>query len=94
MSLINNCNNTDKKVNKTKNMKEYMKEYRESHNNHLKAYERNKYYKRKYELDDNFLSQFGTYSGDVFKIKNDFNKIKINCPELLPHILDILKDNL
>lgn len=68
----------------------YFKDYRQNNLDHIKANERSKYYKKKYNLDDEFTTKFDKYSGDVFKIKRDFDKLINECPILKQHVLDLL----
>lgn len=75
------------KINKTADLSEYHKQYRQENLEHIRNMDRKKYYKRKYHLDDDFVSLFGEYSGDVFKIEKDFKELITKCPELKEHIL-------
>ena len=86
MSLINK----PAKVKKTENIEDYHKEYRQQHLNHIKNMERVNYYKRQYKLSDDYISKFGEYSARVFKIQQEFSKIKDECPELIEHIISSL----
>ena len=87
MSLLNK----EPKVKKTENKAEYFKEYREKNGEHLKTLDRMKYYSKKYGLEEDFLSQFGEYSGDVFKLIKQFKKIEKSAPELKSHILKLFE---
>lgn len=69
----------------------YFKEYRLNNLDTMKAYERSKYYKKKYNLDDDFVTKFDRYSGDVFKIKKEFDKLVKECPILKKHVLELLE---
>jgi len=69
----------------------YFKEYRSTNQEHIKALERCHYYKKKYSLDEEFISNFGEYSGDVFKIKKSFDKLITVCPSLEQHIIKLLQ---
>ena len=71
----------------------YFKEYRLNNLESMKAHERSNYYKKKYNLDDEFIEKFGMYSGDVFKIKKDFDTLIEKCPILKSHILELLGKN-
>lgn len=64
------------KINKTEDKKEYFKNYRENNLKHMQALERNKYYKKKYNLTEEFINDFGEFSGDAYKIIKEFNKLK------------------
>jgi hypothetical protein len=89
MSLIEG---SIKKQKKTAVISDYMKEYRAKNLENMKAYERNKYYKNKFNLEDKFIEKFGIYSGDVYKIQKDLGKIKEKHPELITHILELLRN--
>ena len=89
MSLINR--NIEINENK-KCKKEYSQQYRKNNLQILKLKERTKYHKRNNNLSDAFCSLYGEYSGDVYKIKKEFNQIKNTCPELIEHILQLLHD--
>jgi hypothetical protein len=80
----------DPKERKTDNPN-YFKEYRTNKSEHIKALERCHYYKKKYSLEDEFISDFGEYSGDVFKIKKSFDKLITSCPSLEQHIIKLLQ---
>lgn len=67
------------KINKTEDKKEYFKNYRENNLEHMRNLERLKYYKNKYKLDQEFINDFGEFSGDVFKIIQDIKKLKSKC---------------
>ena len=92
MSLI--ISNKKDKKNKTENKLEYFREYRKQNQEHLKNLERLKYYKNKYNLEPEFVSLFGEYSGDVFKILKSFNDLTQKCPELKQHILDMFENKI
>lgn len=89
MSLINK----PVKTKKTEDMNKYMKDYRENNLEHFHNLEKTKYYKKRYNLDEEFLTKFGEHSGNVYKLITSFNTIKEIEPELIPHILDILQKN-
>ncbi len=74
--------------------REYQRKYREKNIEHLRNLERVSYYKKKYNLDQEFIGLFGEYSGDVFKVIKDFNELTQKCPELAPHIIARLKTDL
>jgi len=78
------------KQNKTADWTAYHKEYRENNLDHLRNLDRLGYYKKKYNLDKEFIGLFGEYSGDVFKIIKAFNELTDKCPELAPHIISRL----
>jgi len=88
MSLI--LNKKEKK-NKTEDKSLYFKEYRKNNQEHIRNLERMKYYKNKYNLEPEFVSLFGEYSGDVFKIIKAFNDVTNKCPELDSHIISKLQ---
>jgi hypothetical protein len=90
MSLIPIINKN--KQNKTADLTAYQKEYRENNLAHLRNLDRLSYYKKKYNLDKDFIGLFGEYSGDVFKIIKAFNELKSKCPELAPHIISQLNE--
>ena len=78
------------KQNKTSDWTAYHKEYRENNLDHLRNLDRSAYYKKRYNLDKDFIGLFGEYSGDVFKIIKAFNELSEKCPELSPHIISQL----
>lgn len=86
MSLLNR----QPKTKLTDNLAEYHKQYRETNLEHIKGVERLKYYRKKYNLEPEFIDKFGEYSVQVYKIQEEFRKIKKECPELVEHILSIL----
>lgn len=92
MSLI--VSNKKEKFNKTENKVEYFREYRKQNQEHLNNLERLKYYKNKYNLDQEFINLFGEYSGDVFKIIKSFNELVNKCPELEQHVLYRLQNKI
>jgi hypothetical protein len=91
MSLI--LNKKEKK-NKTEDKSLYFKEYRKNNQEHIRNLERMKYYKNKYNLEPEFVSLFGEYSGDVFKIIKAFNDVTNKCPELASHIISKLQEKI
>lgn len=78
------------KQNKTADLLAYQKEYRENNLEHLRNLDRLSYYKKKYNLDKEFIGLFGEYSGDVFKVIKAFNELTEKCPDLAPHIISRL----
>lgn len=88
MSLI--VSTKKPKNNKTADLSQYYKEYRENNIEHLRNLERLSYYKKKYNLDKEFIGLFGEFSGDAFKIIKEFNELTKKHPELAPHILSRL----
>ena len=92
MSLI--ISSKKPKNKKTADLSQYQKEYRENNIEHLRNLEKVGYYKKKYNLDKDFIGLFGEYSGDVFKIIKGFNELKMKQPELAPHILSRLTSEL
>lgn len=76
-----------KKQNKTENMETYYKEYREKNAQHLKNRDRVRFYKMKYGMPEDFVTKYGDYSADVFKLILDYNKIKEKNEELAKTIL-------
>ena len=86
MSLINKPT----KQNKTADLTEYHKQYRQENIEHIRNMDRKKYYKKKFNLTDEFVLLFGEYSGDVFKIEKDFKELITKCPELKEHVLKLL----
>ena len=82
------------KEKKTADLIEYQREYREKNIEHLRNLDRVGYYKKKYNLDKEFIGLFGEYSGDVFKVIKEFNELTQKCPELAPHIISRLKTEL
>lgn len=91
MSLI--LNKKEKKL-KTEDKSLYFKEYRKNNQEHIRNLERLKYYKQKYNLEPEFVSLFGEYSGDIFKIIKAFNDVTDKCPELASHIIAKLKEKI
>jgi hypothetical protein len=89
MSLLVNTNKKQKQ-NKTEDWTAYHKEYRENNREHMRNLDRVGYYKKKYNLEKEFIGLFGEYSGDVFKIIKAFNELSDKCPELAPHIISRL----
>lgn len=85
MSLV--PSNKTPRQKKTQDLSLYHKEYREKNLEHLRNLERLSYYKRKHNLDNEFIALFGEYSSDVFKILKSFNELNAKCPELAPHII-------
>lgn len=81
------------KQNKTADLLAYQKEYRENNLQHLRNLDRLGYYKKKYNLEKEFIELFGEYSGDIFKIIKAFNEVTKKCPELAPHIISKLNNN-
>lgn len=91
MSLVPTFNSKKKqKQNKTADWLAYQKEYRENNLEHIRNLDRLNYYKKKYNLEKEFIGLFGEYSGDVFKIIKAFNELSEKCPELTPHIISQL----
>jgi hypothetical protein len=88
MSLI--ISTKKQKINKTADLTQYQKEYRESNIEHIRNLERLSYYKKKYNLDKEFIGLFGEFSGDAFKIIKEFNELTNIHPELAPHIISRL----
>ena len=88
MSLIAKKQTKEKK---SADMNKYMKEYRDKNLQHFHNIEKTKYYKKKYNLDDVFIEQYGEFSGDVYKLVNVFKDIKQKEPQLIPHILKMLE---
>jgi len=78
------------KNNKTADIQAYQKEYREQNIDHLRNLDRVYYYKKKFNLDKEFIEMFGEYSGDVFKIIKQYNDLVKVRPELGPHIISQL----
>lgn len=70
---------------------EYQKQYRQKNNQKITAIERTKYYKSKYNLTDDFIQQYGEYSGDVYKILQSSKELLQKAPILKPHILNLLQ---
>lgn len=70
---------------------EYQKQYRIKNNDKMTAYERSKYYKKKYNLDDEFTTKFGYYSGDVYKIMATAKELLNEAPLLKPHLIELLE---
>ena len=50
----------------------YFKEYRQANLEHIKAQERTKYFKKKYQLTDEYVSLFGEHSGHMYKIQMEY----------------------
>ena len=88
MSLI--VSTKKPKCNKTADLIQYQRDYRETHAEHLRNLDKVSYYKRKYNLDKEFIALFGEYSGDAFKIIKEFNELTKKQPELVPHIISML----
>lgn len=91
MSLIVSTKK-EKKVNKTDDKNCYYKEYRQNNLDHIRNLDKLKYYKKKYNLEPEFVDLFGEYSGDVFKILKAYNDLASKCPELKTHIIERLKE--
>ncbi len=85
MSLL--PNKQSDKVKKTADMKQYYREYRTNNLEHARNVDRARYYRRTYNLSEDFVSQFGEYSGDVYKIMKAFEEVVSKCPELAEHII-------
>ena len=90
MSLLQKNENKKEPFNKRK----YSQEYRELNRPSLILKERTKYYTKTYGLDNTFVSLYGEYSANVFKVQQEFKKIKELAPELLPHIIELLKNEI
>ncbi len=88
MSLI--ISTKKPKCNKTSDLVQYQRDYRETHAEHLRNLDKVNYYKRKYNLDKEFIALFGEFSGDAFKIIKEFNELTKKHPELAPHIISML----
>ena len=88
MSLINT---EPKKANKTDDFTAYHKCWREKNIIHLRNKGKSTYFKKKYNLDDDFIKQYGEYSGQIFKIMKEFKDVINKCPELTEPILEHLK---
>lgn len=76
------------KKNKTDDMEAYYKEYRVKNAQHLRNKDRVRFYKMKYGMTDDFVSKYGDFSADVFKLILDYNKIKEKNEELAKSILN------
>ena len=81
------------KIKKTEDIQAYHKQYRRSNVEHLRNLDKNKYYKKKYNLDDEFITKFGEYSGSIWKILIEYNDIKTKCPSLEMHIIELFKSS-
>lgn len=90
MSLIPNAN--EKSPRKTDDFNAYMKQYRDDNLQHMRNLERCKYYRKKYNIDQELIDLFGEYAGDVFKLIKTFNDIKEKCPSIAPHIVSKLNE--
>ena len=88
MSLIKQ---EPKKVNKTDDFTAYHKDWRDKNITHIRNKGKCTYYKRKYDLDDEFIKQYGEYSGQVFKIIKELKDVIDKCPELAEPIIEHLK---
>jgi len=86
MSLIKK----EPKVKKTDDFTTYHKEWRDKNNEHLRNLGKCSYYKKKHNLDDEFIKQYGEYSGQVFKIIRDYKEVLTKCPELAEPIVEHL----
>jgi hypothetical protein len=80
-----------KKEKKTDNLN-YYNEYRQKNLEYIKALERSKYYIEKYNIQQDFINKFNEYSGDVFKIQNDFKTLIEKKPEFKQLILELLNN--
>jgi len=76
------------KKEKTKiDMNIYMKEYRQKNLEKMKQIEKCKYYKRVYDLDEDFIEKFGIYSADAIKVVMAYNNLIEKKPELKDQLL-------
>jgi hypothetical protein len=81
---------TNIKQNKTNNRSAYYKEYREQNLSHLRNLEKCKYYKNKFGLNAEHVEKFGEFSGNIFKIQKEIEKIKNGNPLLIPLLIELL----
>tara|TARA_R110000772_G_scaffold220532_1_gene331025 strand:- start:255 stop:524 length:270 start_codon:yes stop_codon:yes gene_type:complete len=86
MSLLNK----QPKVNVTTDFKAYHKQWRDANNDRLKNVGKSKYYKKKFNLDDEFINMYGEYAGEVAKLFQIHKNLITICPELAPAILNHL----
>jgi hypothetical protein len=70
---------------------EYQKEYRKKNNEKMKASDRTRYYKTKYNLEEEFVKQYGIMSGDVWKIFTQTKEVLTQYPQLKNHIIEMLQ---
>lgn len=70
---------------------EYQKEYRKKNNDKMKASDRTRYYKSKYNLTEDFTKQYGIMSGDVWKVFIQTKEILTQYPQLKNHIIEMLQ---
>ena len=78
----------------TSDMTQYIKQYREKNGDHMRTQQRNKYYKNRYNLPPDFVEKYGEYSGDVYKLQKEFDKLHQQCPEITEHVIkDIVPSN-
>jgi len=79
----------NEKKKKTEDINLYMKQYRLERKEHINNLEKCKYYKKK-GLSQELIDQFGEHSGLVFKLKNQFQEITDQNPELYELIIEEL----
>ena len=70
---------------------EYQKEYRKKNNDKMKASDRTRYYKSKYNLTEDFTKKYGIMSGDVWKVYIQTKEILTQYPQLKTHIIEMLQ---
>jgi hypothetical protein len=70
---------------------EYQKEYRKKNNEKMKASDRTRYYKTKYNLEEEFVKQYGIMSGDVWKIFTQTKEVLTQYPQLKNPIIEMLQ---
>ncbi len=92
MSLLKKNENEKKK--EPFNKRKYFQEYRELNRSSLIQKQKTKYYAKTYGLGSDFVELYGEYSGDVFKVQKEFQKIRQLAPELLPHIIQLLQNDI
>jgi hypothetical protein len=74
---------------KTEDINEYMRQYRLDRKEHLNNLDKCKYYKKK-GLPQELIDLFGEHSGLVFKLKNQFQELVDQKPELYELIIEEL----
>jgi hypothetical protein len=92
MSLLIDPNMpTDEKPKVFADRNEYQKEYRKKNNDKMKASDRTRYYKSKYNLTEDFTKKYGIMSGDVWKVYIETQEILKQYPHLKTHIIEMLQ---
>lgn len=69
--------------------KNYQKKIRQEDPTHFRNLGKKSYYKLKYGLDTNFETNYGEYSGEIFKLQKTFSELCEKAPNLKNHIIEL-----